>query len=685
MIVATAGHIDHGKTLLVKTLTGVDTDRLPEEKARGISIDLGFAYLPLPNGELIGFVDVPGHERFVRNMLAGVCGIDYALLVVAADDGVMPQTLEHLNILNLLHIQRGAVVITKIDRVDEARVKQVAEHVSALLSTTQLAGATVMPVSAISGAGINDLRDMLKAVAASAPSRASADQHFRYAIDRAFTVAGSGTVVTGTVFNGRVAPGDKLVLSPAGNEVRVRGIQIQGKAAQQASAGQRCALNLTGTDLEAVSRGDWVLAPAIHHPTQRIAGRVSVLASETQALKHWTPVHLHLATADVTARIAIRRGESIAPGASAMVQLQLDHPVGALHGDRFILRDQSATRTIGGGVVLDPFVSTNSARGRSKEAREAELAALEQPTPEATLNALITLGKAVDLQRFETLFNLPAPQAAALYTKASLLQLGKDTRVGITRTRSTQITDAITPHLQAFHQAQPQATGEETETLRKKLAPELSADAFGTILRTLADARKIETSGSIARLPAHSTTANSADETMWQLIKPALDAAGFAAPQIKDLALQLKLKEPILTDFLYRKSKAGGGAGGEIYRVTPDRFYTKGTVAKLAATAQATAQAQPTGIFTAAQYRDWTGVGRGLAIEILEFMDTLGVTQRIGDTRKMRKDFVPILGPAEIPAKPLLAAPRPAQLAPSSSNRPANQQRRPNNPNSYRR
>ena len=201
----------------------------------------------------------------------------------------------------------------------------------------------------------------------------------------------------------------------------------------------------------------------------------------------------------------------------------------------------------------------------------------------------------------------------------------------------------------------------------------MSADAFGTILRTLADARKIETSGAIARLPAHSTTANSADETMWQLIKPALDAAGFAAPQIKDLALQLKLKEPIVKDFLYRKAKSN-----EIYRVTPDRFYTKGTLAKLAATAQATAQAQPTGIFTAAQYRDWTGVGRGLAIEILEFMDTLGVTQRIGDTRKMRKDFAPILGAAEIPAKPLLAAPRPAQLAPSS-NKPANQQRRPNN------
>jgi selenocysteine-specific elongation factor len=670
MIVATAGHIDHGKTLLVKTLTGVDTDRLPEEKARGISIDLGFAYLPLPNGELIGFVDVPGHERFVRNMLAGVCGIDYALLVVAADDGVMPQTLEHLNILNLLHIQRGAVVITKIDRVDEARVKQVGENVAALLSTTQLSGATIMPVSAVSGAGMPELRELLKREATSSSSRASADQHFRYAADRAFTVAGSGTVVTGTVFNGKVAPGDKLVISPAGNEVRVRGIQIQGKAAQHAVAGQRCALNLTGTDLDAVSRGDWVLAPAIHHPTQRIAGRVSVLASETQPLKHWTPVHLHLATADITARIAIRRGESIAPGASAIVQLQLDKPVGALHGDRFILRDQSATRTLGGGMVLDPFVTTQR---RSREARAAEFAALEQPTPEATLEALIALGRPVDLQRFEMLFNMPTAQAAALYGKADMVQLGKDTRVGVPRVRYQQILDAVVPHLEAFHKMHPQAAGEETETLRKKLAPELSADVIGVLLRTLADAHKIETSGSMARLPAHSTTANSADEKMWQLVKPALEAAGFNAPQIKDLALQLKLKEAIVKDFLYRKAKST-----DIYRVTPDRFYTKATLAKLAATAQATAQAQPTGIFTAAQYRDWTGVGRGLAIEILEFMDTLGVTQRIGDTRKMRKDFAPILGAAEIPAKPLLAAPRPAQLPPSSI-KPANQQRRPSN------
>jgi selenocysteine-specific elongation factor len=283
----------------------------------------------------------------------------------------------------------------------------------------------------------------------------------------------------------------------------------------------------------------------------------------------------------------------------------------------------------------------------------------------------------VNLTHFELMFNLPAAQAATLYEKAGLTQIGKDARIGIPRARHDQIRDAVVPHLQAFHKAQPQAAGEEIEVLRKALASELPAEAFGAMLRALNDARKIEISGSIARLPAHSTTANTADEQMWQIVRPVLEAAAFNAPAVKDLALQLKLKEAIVKDFLYRKAKSG-----EIYRVAGDRFYTKATLAKLAATAQATAQVQPSGIFTAAQFRDWTGVGRSLAIEILEFMDTLGVTQRIGDTRKMRKDFVPILGAAEIPTKPLLAAPRPAQLAPSS-NKTANQQRRPNN--SYRR
>ena len=668
MIVATAGHIDHGKTLLVKTLTGVDTDRLPEEKARGISIDLGFAYLPLPGGELIGFVDVPGHERFIRNMLAGVCGIDFALLVVAADDGVMPQTIEHLHILDLLHVKRGAAVITKADRVDPERVQQVAEEVTALLHTTQLAGAPVTAVSAVTGLGIDALRALLVAEATHPSLRKATSEHFRYAIDRTFTVAGSGTVVTGTVFNGAVKTGDKLVVSPAGLEVRVRGIQIQGKAASGAGAGERCALNLTGADLASARRGDWVVAAEIHHPTKRIDARVAVLAAESHALEHWTPVHLHLATSDVTARVATRGGGAVAPGASAVVQLVLDQPIGALRGDRFILRDQSATRTIGGGFVLDPFAP---ATRRSTAARLSELAAFEHDTPEQAVAALLAASeRAIDLKRLEAAYNMTAERAVEVYKSANLVQIGKDARVGITTARQSTLSASVLAHLAEFHSRQPQAAGEETEVLRKATAADLSADAFASVLRRLGDERRVEASGSTARLPGHNPTANAADDRLWQTVRPALEAAAFNSPPLRELALQLKLKEAILKDFLHRKAKSG-----EVMKVTADRFYARSTLATLAAVAQATAQAQANGQFTAGQYRDSTGVGRSLAIEILEFLDTLGITQRIGDARKMRKDFVPILGAATAPPPPPKAA-KPVAAARPLPRRPTQNYRR---------
>jgi selenocysteine-specific elongation factor len=657
MIVATAGHIDHGKTLLVKALTGVDTDRLPEEKARGISIDLGFAYLPVPSGGLIGFVDVPGHERFIRNMLAGVCGIDFALLVVAADDGIMPQTLEHLHILDLLHVQRGAAVITKIDRVDAARVEEVRQSVIALLAGTQLAGSPVLPVSAVSAVGIEELRALLFKEARQQAARRTDGQHFRYAIDRTFTVAGSGTVVTGTVFSGAVTSGEKLTVSPAGLAVRVRGIQIQGKPAERAVAGQRCALNLTGTDLDSVRRGDWILAHELHRPTKRIDARITLLAAEAHALSHWTPVHLHLGTSDVTARVAIRRGETIAPGASVLAQLVLDQPISALRGDRFILRDQSATRTLGGGFVLDPFAP---ATRRSSRQRLAELAAFERDAAEDAFTALLDRAeRPVELGRFELMYNLTSEHAARLYEHANAVQLGKDSRVAVPHGRYSAVRDAVMTELGAFHRRQPQAVGLEIEALRKAAAADLEPDAFTTVLRRLADERKLEASGSTARLPGHNATANAADDRLWQTVRPALEASGYNVPPVRDLALQLKLKEPIVKDFLYRKAKSG-----EVMRVTADRFYPRPTLATLAAVAQATAQAQPNAQFTAAQYRDATGIGRSLAIEILEFLDSLGITQRVGDARKMRKDFASILGAASAPPRP------PAKQAPPTATAP---------------
>ncbi|HTP96798.1 MAG TPA: selenocysteine-specific translation elongation factor [Burkholderiales bacterium] len=646
MIVATAGHIDHGKTLLVKTLTGIDTDRLPEEKARGISIDLGFAHLRQPDAPPIGFIDVPGHERFIRNMLAGVCGIDCALLVVAADDGVMPQTVEHLAILDLLEVARGICALTKIDRCPPSRVAEVTRSIEALLAPTRLAGSPVIPVSAVTGAGVDALRSQLTAAARSTAARAAAGRNFRLAIDRCFSIAGSGTVVTGTIFNGEVHAGDKLLISPAGIAARVRALQVQNRGVQSATAGNRCALNLAGADLDKadISRGDWVLAEALHRPTARIDARVKVLAAEAHALEHWTPVHLHLATADVTARVAIRRGAAIAPGQSALAQLILDEPIGALAGDRFILRDQSASRTLGGGVVIDPFAQD---KRRRTAARARELDALAAPDPAAALAALLDgTADGVDAGRFEVTFNLQPQAAAELYRTLDVVLLGKE-RLGLRRTRVEAIRADVTARLQQFHRDQPQALGQEIERLREAACPQLHAEAFVTLVRGLADEKKVEIAGTLLRLPGHNATANTADEKLWARIVPLLGNDQPLPPSVKEVAAALKLPEKQVNDLLHRKSRAG-----EPIKVMDDRFLLRNTVLRLARTAAGTAGKIPGGQFTAAQFRDDCGANRKLSIQVLEYFDRIGYTQRIGDARRIRRPIEQALGAVPAQAAP---------------------------------
>ncbi len=336
MIVATAGHVDHGKTTLVKALTGTDTDRLAEEKRRGMSIDLGFAYADFGSASPIGFVDVPGHERFVRNMLAGVAAVDFALLVVAADDGPMPQTREHLAILDLLGIAQGAVAITKIDRVSAERLAEVRAEVTALLATSALRGAPMFPIAAPSGEGLTALREHLMAADRAWTGRSS-QGNFRLAVDRCFTIDGAGLVVTGAVFSGTAHLGDHLLISPQGTPVRVRSIHAQNQTAVLASAGQRCALNLVGADLKRheVHRGDWMVAPMAHAPTARLDVRLGVLGSESRALAHWTPVHLHIGASALSARVATLGDRSIGPGSTGLAQLVLDQPIQRRAGRSF--------------------------------------------------------------------------------------------------------------------------------------------------------------------------------------------------------------------------------------------------------------------------------------------------------------------------------------------------------------
>ena len=650
MIIATAGHIDHGKTSLIKALTGTDTDRLPEEKARGISIDLGFAYLPLSNGQLLGFVDVPGHERFVRNMLAGVCAIDYALLVVAADDGPMPQTYEHLNILALLNVTRGAVVISKTDRVAQARIQEVANQMEAILDTVFPGRFPILPVSMRSGAGIDALRSLLIEEAARQVASKSSSQHFRFAIDRAFVLSGAGTVVTGTIFNGHIKANDKVLVSGHDAEVRVRSIQIHGSPADAVGAGQRCALNLSGVHIDTVGRGDWVLNSAIHNPSARMDVRISVIQSESESLQHWTPVHLHIGSADVTARIVVPRGKSIAPGTSAFAQILLGRPACAIRLDRFILRDQSATRTLGGGVVLDPLAGPMRRRDPSYPAR---LAALEKATEQSAFSELVGISDdGVDLDWFEKICGLTEERAAEIYAQTDLLRIGKSGRLGMSPTRYAALRKSIVEAIMQSQMSHPEA-GRKVDLLRKSLAPAMLPDIFQWVIRELVSTGSIEMEGARAQLPGHGPSARPNDDTLWQAVGPVLDAAGFMPPSAHQLAVQLGLRDDVLLNFLGRMAGMG-----QVVKVTSDRFYQRGTIARMAVLARTMAKASPDGSFTVAQYRDACGAGRQAAINVLEFFDGLGITNRVGSVRRLGRDHVPIFGSGlPVTALPARAAP----------------------------
>ena len=572
MIVATAGHIDHGKTTLVKALTGVDTDRLPQEKARGISIDLGFAYWRSPGGAVVGFVDVPGHERFVRNMLAGVCGIDYALVVVAADDGVMPQTREHVHILDLLGIGRGIAVITKADRVDGARVEAVSRETGELLARTSLAGAPLLPVCAPSGEGVERLRSQLAAAAEGFRRTASEGRRMRFAVDRAFTVPGSGTVVTGTVFDGAVRAGDRLLVSPDGHKVRVRGIQKDGVKAEHAEAGERCALNLSGVELSQVQRGDWVLHPELHAPTTQIDVEMQLLADEAHALRHRTPVHLHLGTRDVTARVSLSHGASLQPGERSFARLLADQPIAAARGDRFILRDHSAQRTLGGGRVLD---AAPPPRRLSFDQRMRRLEALARPAAAEALEALTACTpEGVPAAAFARNLNLDPDAFGRALRQAGLASIG-------TGEQATVLTPAAAQALLAPRQAA--AAPENPEHLR-----------------------------------------------LWQLAEPMLQRAGRAGMTVAQLAQAVQAKEHMVRYMLHRRAQAG-----DAMRVSDDRFYVRATLTEFTRIAQQAAHGAPQGRFTAAQFRDAAGIGRSLAVQVLEAMDRIGITRRLADVRVM--------------------------------------------------
>jgi selenocysteine-specific elongation factor len=628
MIIGTAGHVDHGKTALVKALTGVDADRLAEEKARGITINLGYAYSRLPNGDILGFVDVPGHERFVHNMLAGATGIDFALLVVAADDGIMPQTVEHLQILDLLGITKGAVALTKIDRVDSDRMRAVLQTIEALLAGTGLAGSRILPLSAVTGDGVSALRNHLERSAASRTIQVP-QGGFRLAVDRSFTLTGTGTVVTGTVFSGRVRLGDRLLLSPCGRPARVRGIHAQNSPAEAGGAGERCALNLADVDKADVHRGDWVLDPMLHRPTHRLDIRLRLLPSEGRSLQHGASVHVHLGAFHATGRVALLQDDPLGPGCSALAQLTLDKPTSAAWGDRCILRDASALRTIAGGRVLD---TRAPARGRRTAQRLAVLAAWELTDPRDVLQALLSASpQGIDLQAFGANANLTAAEVDAMCVGVAVRRLDSTRPVAFAAEHWMALHTAVIETLRHTHTAAPDALGLNTEQLRLRTAPRLERAAFAQVLGELYEEGRCLRDGSWWHLPGHRIVLSTQDQALWHRIAPLLTEQPFQPPRVRDIARTESLDEATVRQLLIRVARQGS-----VYKVAHDHYFDRDAVAQLAGIVRELAAGTLEGTVTAAEFRDRIGTGRKLAIQILEYFDRIGLTRRLRDIHRLR-------------------------------------------------
>ncbi len=630
MIVATAGHVDHGKTALVRRLTGVDTDRLPEEKRRGLTIELGFAYADLPDGARIGFVDVPGHERFLRNMLAGVMGIDSALLVVAADDGPMPQTFEHLAILDLIGVAELSVVVSKADRVSPARVAEVGDVMRALAAASGFPGAPVIPVSSATGDGIAALRAHLAAVARGRVAR-PADAGFRLAVDRCFTLPGAGTIVTGTVAAGRARVGDLLLLTPRGTQLRVRGIHAQDRDTDEARAGDRCALAVAGARLDRaqVQRGDWIVAPHLHAPTQRLDAHVRPWGDA--ALRPGLPVHVHLGTADIGGRLTLLSDAIAAEG--GFVRIALDREAAVLHGDRVVIRDHAARRTLAGGRVIDPFPP---ARHVARASRLPVLRALGEPDPSAALRALLGVEGCVDVEGFARARNLDPARldfgAARRIGRPGSVVLVSD---AIHDTLSRATLDALAD----WHRREPASAGPGKAMLLQVLSARADRTVVEAVIADLVTSGAVLRDGATLRLAGHAPRLSEQDEALWSRIAPVLAQSGLRPPRVRELAAQLERAPEAMERCLMRFE-----AFGLVLRVAPNRFFPPETIARLAAIAGALAAASDEGGFAAGQFAAETGIGRNLAIQVLEFLDRLGVTRRVGELRHVVRSVDDALG-----------------------------------------
>jgi len=628
IIVGTAGHIDHGKTALVKALTGIDADRLQEEKRRGITIDLGFANMDLPyaNGEMLrlGFVDVPGHERFVRNMLAGVGGIDLVLLVIAADESIKPQTREHFDILQLLGVQRGITVLTKSDVVDAETLDVARLEVEEFLRGTFLEPpeSPIIAVSSLTGTGLDDLKRALLAAAMEVQPRDSRALAL-LPIDRVFTMKGFGTVVTGTLVAGTIRREEELEVYPPGRRVRVRGVQVHGHSADTAFAGQRTALNLAGASTVDLSRGMTLAPAATFAPTRRVNVRLRLLSSAPRPLKYRARVHLHANTMETVAEIALHGTKQLAPGEEAFARLKLPEPALLLPGNRFIIRQFSPIVTIGGGVVLDPAPIP-----RMPE-HERFLQILADGDPEAILSARIARRGHSGISMSRLIAETGCTRDFIEAQLARTLKVVRVLRVGelfVDSAAIVRLQQFIVNSVMEFHKKNSLVSGIAKEALREQV--KASTEVFSAALNLLVRDKNIEAAGELVRLPGHGVVMKDEEAESKKKIEEAFATAGLKVPALHEVIVGLKVDksraQKIVTLLLRDKI---------LVKVSDELVFHRSALEQLRRLVAA--QKAKTPKMDVATFKELTGVSRKYAIPLLEYLDRERVTRRVGDAREI--------------------------------------------------
>lgn len=631
IILGTAGHIDHGKTTLIKALTGVNTDRLKEEQRRGITIELGFASLDLPDGRRIGIVDVPGHERFVKNMVAGATGIDVVAMVIAADEGVMPQTREHLEICTLLDVRHGVVVLTKTDLVDEEWLELVSEDVSEFVRGTFLENQPVVRVSSVTGEGIDAFLAAVERLTREIPEKKSSGL-FRLPVDRVFTMKGFGTVITGTLISGRVCLGETLMIYPREIQTKVRGVQVHNKSVEMAESGMRTAVNFQGLEKAVIQRGDIVSHPGALKSGFMADVSLHYLKSNKKPLKNRTRVRFHTGTSEILGNVILLDADEIQPGNAALAQMRLDEPTALVREDRFVIRSYSPIMTIGGGWIIDPIPNKHK-RYRKNVIQGLESLMMPETEPMILYHAEQAGYRGISHSELRIVTNqtekgLQGPLGKLLSRKL-LIQSDKEKQIFVHQDVFDALKAEIAAHLSAYHADNPLKSGMPKEELKSKFPPVLEAKLFNHAISQLAATNELIQEGDVVRLTAHSVLLKGDQAALRERMLDVYRKAGLTPPYFKDVCQDLDVSGNIGQDVL--KVLIGEGM---IVKIKEDLFFHKPAVDDLKDRLVAFLKAN--GEITTPQFKEITNVSRKYFIPLIEYFDARNVTIRIGDIRKLR-------------------------------------------------